>query len=113
MPPITTMTTTAPTTIAPTSTRAEPIPRARPRRSSDATSGDATAATTAAVMTGVVIVLVSASSQTAPTTSSVTPTASHADVPRSRSHGGVENSPVRLSGSNSTGGGRGIAAPCD
>ena len=61
-----------------TSSSAVPAPRPMPRRSSQPTSGEVTAAITAAVMTGITIVCVSDSSHTAPTSSSVTPTPSHA-----------------------------------
>ena len=58
-------------------------------RDSRRTTGEATAATTPAVSTGITIVSVSASSHTAPTSSSVTPTSSHEVMPRSRSHPGA------------------------
>ena len=66
------------------------------------TRGVATAATTPAVITGNTIVSVRASSHTIPTSSTVTPTSSHAVRPRSRSHPGVANRPVSSRGSSST-----------
>src|SRR4051794_4814413 len=100
-----------PRTIAATSTassrktsnrRAAAAPRPTLPRSSLRTSGDAPAAIPAAVMTGVTIVLVSERTQTSPTTASVTPTASHAVNPRSRSHLGAANRPTSSRGSSST-----------
>ena len=54
------------------------------------------------LVVGATIVCVSERTQTAPTTASVTPTASHAEVPRSCSHLGAAKNPVRSWGSNST-----------
>src|SRR4051812_41107983 len=102
MPPRIAMTTPATTTMRASSRSAVPTPRGTPWRSSDLSTGDATAATTAAAITGVTIVCVSVSSQTRATTSTVTPTASHAVWPRSRSQRAGANSPVRLCASYST-----------
>src|SRR3954451_17011295 len=86
-----------------TSRRAAPSPRGTRRRVSQPSSGEMTAATTAAAMTGITIVWVSDRITTAPTTKSATPTASHADSPRWRSHGGGAKRPLSSRGSNGAG----------
>src|SRR3954454_17678349 len=102
MPARITTTTTPASTIAPRTSSPVPATRPMPRRSSHETTGDATAAMTAAVMRGMTIVCVSDSSATRPTTNTPTPTNSQADMPRSRSHRGAANKPVRSRGSNAS-----------
>src|SRR5215213_5667378 len=104
IPPKTMPATPNASTMIATSISADATPRLRPWSSSQRTTGDATAAITDAASTGATIVWVSVSSPITPTTNSVTPTASHADDPRSRSHLGAAKRPVRSDGSNSTGG---------
>src|SRR5215207_3359003 len=95
MPP--TMRTTSPTARATRLSIRSPAAAARGSRPRDShrTTGDATAATTPAVITGITIVSVSDSSQTAPTSSSVTPTRSHDVMPRSRSQPGAARTIAR------------------
>src|SRR3954469_7152454 len=64
-----------------------------------ATIGAVTDAISEAVITGMTMVLVSASSQTAPTSTSTMPTSSQATMPASRSHGGATNSLASSPGS--------------
>ena len=99
IPPTTTTITPMPSAMIATISSAAPTPRGIPCLRIQATSGDATAATIPAASTGSTITWVRASSHTAPTRSSATPTSSHAVRPTSRSHCGTTKMSVSWRGS--------------
>ena len=101
IPPTTTSTTPMPRATIATISRAAPSPRGTPCERSQATSGEATAATIPAASSGSTITFVSASSHTAPTRNTATPTSSQAVRPTSRSHGGTTKIWLSAPGSTS------------
>src|SRR5436190_190207 len=94
MPPRTMTAIAMASTSTASSTSPAPAARGRPRRYSALMTGAVTEAMIIAVINGMTITRVSASTDMTPTTMSPMPTISHATMPASRTHLGVENNPL-------------------